>query len=832
MEPCLNWPGKSPVTPGGPAHPAAYHMLDVAAVAELIAPPELAPARREALILLTALHDLGKIGAGFRAMLETGATQPHGRHWEMTEVLLHHHEPLLSAALGGSRFVRWPLFAAVAGHHGRPPQMQNLQSPRILATIGAEALADSAGLIRGLLALWPAASLEGMTSAEAKALSWWLPGFIATADWVGSNPGWLQPCAAGPTLRDYLALARRQARRAVDAAGLLPPPPAQAPLFDFALRPMQAACAGIVLPDGPSLVVIEDETGTGKTEAALILAQRMMLAGKGRGLYIALPTTATADAMFPRARDAVRTMFAGPPTLTLAHGRAMMNRQYREMQAPRAAPTDEPVCTEWLADDRRRVLLGTVGVGTIDQALLAVLPTRFNTLRQYGLSAKILIVDEVHEMGAPYLAAELAQLLRAHRAQGGSAILLTATLPLAQRRALLAAWGEEGAPAGDSAIAYPALTVAGQPTQGGFPQKIGPRGIVEVRRLPAPDNAVALLAAAAVKGAACLWVRNAVDDAIAAVDALRAAGVDAMLLHARFALADRLRHEGAALARFGKDGTGRAGQVLVATQVVESSLDLDFDVMVSDLAPVAALVQRAGRLWRHMDRRPAPTRPVPAPLLHVIAPDPDLVEDDQWLHRVLDKGAWVYPIDLQWRTARALFDAGAIVAPTGLRALIEAVHGHGPPVPAPLAAAEIEREGRGYAESSQARRNVIVLEKGYRDGGASAPDTLYPTRLGCPTRALLLAVWEGAALRPYAGAGSESWQMSEVQVAAHRLAGLDLPDQTAPAIPALTAGWLDWQRETVTVCPMGPDGEICAGLRYDPSRGMLFPSGEDPAILP
>lgn len=819
-----DWPGKSPAEPGGIAHPAAWHMLDVGAVAErLIAPFGLPEGLRDALVLLAALHDLGKIGAGFRRMLAEGVAQPFGRHWEMTEVLLVHHDALLAPALGASHHVRNPLYAAAAGHHGRPPGLADLRSARIAAAIGPEALADSGDFIAAALALWPGASLAGLTSAEAKRLSWWLPGLVAAADWVGSNTAWFPAQPPGPEPAAYLAAARGRAARAVAEAGLDHPAPADGPLVDFALRPMQAACRDVALPDGPTLVVIEDETGAGKTEAALILAQRMLCAGKGRGVFVALPTTATADAMFARARGIVRRMFAGPPSLTLAHGRAALSAEWRDLRAPRAAPTDEPVCTEWLADDRRRALLGTVGVGTIDQALLAILPTRHNTLRGFGLSSKILIVDEVHEMGAPYLATELAQLLRLHRAAGGSAILLTATLPLDQRGALMAAWGAEDA--GDPA--YPALSVAGGAARRDLPQAVGPRGPVGVERLDSAEAAVALLTARAGAGAACLWVRNAVDDAMAGVEALRAAGIEADLLHARFTLADRLRHESAALARFGKDGAGRAGRVLVATQVVESSLDLDFDVMVSDLAPMASLIQRAGRLWRHMDRRPAATRPVPAPVLHVVAPDPAAVEDDQWLHRVLDKGAWVYPLDLQWRTARELFAAGQIVAPSGLRALIEAVHGDtAAPVPAPLEKAELHRIGLGYAEANQAGRNMIRLEAGFRDGGAAENDTDYPTRLGRPTRALMLAVEGLEGLQPYAAlTGVEGAQLSEVQAALSRLAGLDLPDPSDPRIAALTADWPDWRRKAVTVCPLGPDGAICAGLRYDPERGLVFEGG-------
>ncbi|MBL4556870.1 MAG: DEAD/DEAH box helicase [Rhodobacteraceae bacterium] len=176
------------------------------------------------------------------------------------------------------------------------------------------------------------------------------------------------------------------------------------------------------------LAIIEDETGAGKTEAALILAQRMLLAGKGRGLFVALPTMATADAMFRRTVQVVGKLFGMGATLTLAHGRAGLSVDFRDIVDAAVKSEDDATCSQWLSESRRRALLADVGVGTIDQALLAVLPVKFQTLRHFGLSSKILIVDEVHELGEPYIGAELEALLRMHKAAGGSAILLTATL--------------------------------------------------------------------------------------------------------------------------------------------------------------------------------------------------------------------------------------------------------------------------------------------------------------------------------------------------------------------------------------------------------------------
>lgn len=807
----VNWPGKS-AGPSGVEHPAAYHMLDVAAVAErLIAPFGFDESLRQALILLVALHDLGKVNAAFRAMLREGAMQLQGRHWEVSEVYLHRFNPLPVPRATHSAL----LYAAAAGHHGRPPGKDLARdADRMLKAAGAEAVQDAADLTVAMQALWPMAALADLGKDQARDLSWWLPGLVAAADWIGSNAEWFEPTAPTLDLPGYLALARQQAVSAVGAAGLASPPPGDAKLFDFDLRPMQAACAEIALTDGPMLAVIEDETGAGKTEAALILAQRMMLAGKGRGLFFALPTMATADAMFGRASAAVGKMFAGKPSVTLAHGRAGLSMLFRDLFERNMAGDGEIICSTWLADSRRRALLADVGVGTIDQALLSVLPTKFSTLRHFGLSSKILIVDEVHELGDPYLAVALKQLLLAHRRAGGSAILLTATLPLQQRAELLTIYAGVNAD-----TAYPALTVAQGEARGDFPQEVGARGPVRVQRLGDAAGAVALLAQKAAQGAACVWVRNAVDDGIAAVEALRAVGVQADLLHARFALGDRKRIEAAVIGRFGKDGQGRAGRVIVATQVIESSMDLDFDLMVSDLAPMASLIQRAGRLWRHMALRPQASRPVPAPVLYVVSPDPAVVDSARWLQGALDRGAYVYPQDVAWRTAERLFATGEIVAPTGLRALIEAVQEGEASLPEVLQPAEDERLGKGHAQANQGWRNTVNPNDGYRAGGGAADDAEYPTRLGQPQRVLVLARRAHGRLIPWID-GAEGWALSELTASAHRLDALALPDQSAAEIQAVRADWPDWKQ--AVLCPVGEDGAICEGLRYETDRGLIF----------
>lgn len=802
-----------------------------------------------ALICLVTLHDLGKISHSFRAMLRDGRSQSF-RHWEHSGALLGEHADLLGRKLNAAPEVLRVLCEAVAGHHGGPRISPDWQDrTRQSDEIGSQAHALIPQVIEWVTDLFPTASLSELSEQQANALSWKLNGLTIQSDWIGSNPEWFPPVSPVVPLGRYWADAQEKAVVAVTAAGLhrarVADRDPRGVLPEAArLHPMQQAVLNCSLPDGPMLSIIEDATGAGKTEAALMLAARMMQAGKARGCFFALPTMATANAMLPRLEAAADVFFDAAPSLALSHGRADLSAQFRDIRGRAVSnPESGPHCGPWLSDGRRKSLLADLGVGTLDQALLGVLPTRFNGLRLWALADRVLIVDEAHSYD-PYMQAQLERLLKMQASLGGSAIVLTATLPSPKKRAFEAAFqsglhgkprraGGRGMPLSQDAPApYPALsTVAsGRALTAVNPAPETVR-TVKVARIGAAEHAVGLIAEAAQRGAACIWVRNAVDDAIAAVDLLQAAGIRADLLHARFALCDRLHHEDRLQARFGKDGQGRAGQVLVATQVAEQSLDLDFDVMVSDIAPIGSLIQRAGRLWRHMAIRPAATRPVSGPCLTVLSPDPDAEVSDRWLHDVLDRGAYVYDPTVVWRSARVLFDAGQIAAPDGVRALIEAVEGDDPqPLPPGLQDAEFRHEGQDLIERQMARN--ILTEPGQAfDQDAMQKvwdDEAFPTRLGVPQVPLVLAVRSTDGLIPWAGDGpadplSDRWALSEVQIPLTRF-DADLLDQSTPDIAAIKQHWTEARQAHTWIAPVAEDGSICDGLRYDARLGMVFQS--------
>ena len=641
--------GKS--TEDGLGYPLICHMLDVAAVAWEILdrePPSSTEqysrdlgvdAARECVCALIALHDLGKASPAFQAKWDSGAerVRQHGLTWTarvgsaphgvVTEAGL----PELLSNRGWARRASSHVASAIGAHHGFRATRKDVRAARF-DSLGAEVwsevrdeLIDAIFSVLGVHETPTTDSLDGAAYMR-------LAGLTSFADWIGSDTRHFGPTGDAARIDEHFAESRDRARFALDRIGwtrrapLKPRSVPFADMFPFSPRPLQSVTSELVEDvDTPSLTLIEAPTGEGKTEAALFAYVQLQRAVGHRGLYVALPTMATGNAMFERvcafleACDRVQ-----PPDLQLLHGASFLNESFTELRIrdvwdDSTGAVDRNanvVAREWFTH-KKRALLSEYGVGTVDQALFSILNLKHQFVRLWGLSNRVVILDEIHAYDT-YTSGLLDILLRWLHALGSSAIVMSATLPPARRRELLATYGAIDVPPPP----YPHVTVV-------TPQRTATRSF-EVREMPeyslrsAPTDVldIARSLATAVESGGCLaCIVNTVQRAQDVYRALgdgkrienggvmcgkRVEGVDVYLFHARYPIEERHARENTILRLLGKESEDRPSRsVLIATQVVEQSLDLDFDVMYSDLSPIDLLLQRAGRLHRHDRPRPS-----------------------------------------------------------------------------------------------------------------------------------------------------------------------------------------------------------------------------------
>ena len=888
-------------------HLLTYHCLDVAAVgAEALSRlPALRSlfARRlglpeEHVVSWTsfwlALHDLGKFAESFQSQCPDVFMQLRGRLPNPAKPYTLRHDSLgmlfwnsvlrdtvIDGAWFGPRSEDladgldcWA--RACTGHHGQPPtegdswrQHFDPVHDRDAALAFVDAMRQhfiGPDLVAAIAALEPHAFLAASTE-----LSWWLAGLAVLADWLGSNTLFF-PYQDQPTpLADYWQQARGQAVTALDASGMLPPASAAAMPFNnlfgyiTTASPLQRWAAQTPLHDGPQIHLLEDVTGAGKTEAALMLTHRLLASGCADGFFIALPTMATANAMYGRIAQAYGRLFADVPSLVLAHGQRKLVEEFAATVLPADRPehdtrqlddTASARCSAWLADHNKRARLSPAGVGTIDQVLLAVLHSKHQSLRLLGLVRKVLVIDEVHACDV-YMQGVLVVLLTFHARAGGSAILLSATLPQRMKQGLLAAFAKGlQAPA-------PSATHAGYPLATSWPsgnaaalaqEEIATRPDVQrsvsVHSSSDVAEVVAAIAHALAAGQCVCWVRNTVADALAAFAEFqtRLPAEHLLLFHARFALRDRLDMEARVLGTFGKDSTAaqRAGRLLIATQVVEQSLDVDFDLLVTDLAPIDRVIQRAGRLRRH--RRTADGAPLldPAapdqrgtPWLWVLTPPWTDEPDARWYKAAFPKAAAVYAHHGQnWLTARAL-RTGSFTMPDDARHLIEGVFGSEADIPPGLDANAMAAEGKGFADLTQAQMNSLRLSQGYQRGGIDWwTEAKTPSRLGEASSTVTLARWVDGRLEPWVK-GAHGWAYSSLRMA-ERLIAATAPaaDVRQQAVLDATLAELPAQGRWAVLLPLAltPDGWVGEALaaprkgqaprrlawRYDTQTGLAL----------
>lgn len=718
-------PGRWGITlrPDEPSwHPLICHMIDVAMVAwrlwQYLLPPVVKEQMQASLGLadpehagrwiafFAGLHDLGKAspafafkwpGAAERLVAEgfrpPGERQsfPHGfiTAHRMREVLSRFGVPRSSAVAIGR---------AVGGHHGLFPDPQSME--RAVDYAGGKRWRDAQDDLAAVLAhVLMVDALPPPTGdlLQDGAFLIRLAGLTSVADWIGSHHDYFPFAGDGVRLSAYPRRARWQAMKALIDLGWFHRPERVEPrpfheLFSFLPNRLQSQVQEVAERlEGPSLVLLEYPMGGGKTEAALYLANTLQATAGQQGFYVALPTMATSNQMFTRVSQYLSNRFPDQPiNLQLLHGRADLNPSFaRLLHRGRGLP-DAPVigsgedgeanllAAEWFTH-KKQALLAPFGIGTIDQALLAALDTKHYFVRLFGLAGKVVVLDEVHAYDT-YMQSLLGKLLTWLAACGSSVILLSATLPASTRNHLLAAFrkGLGQSPQAELSVApYPRITWVSGSDAGSRQIEGAPSRTVVLRQFDAAgqDWMAALrdrLAAGGCAAVLCNTVGHAQETFLALQSYF--APEELMLFHARYPFDDRMALEQAVLERFGKRGDGRPHRmVCVATQVIEQSLDIDFDLMVSELAPVDLILQRSGRIWRHL--RPDRPAHLERPELWLLLPPTSEGGVPQW-DRATTR---VYEEHLLLRSYLVLRDLPALSIPEGVEELIEAVYQPAPP---------------------------------------------------------------------------------------------------------------------------------------------------------
>lgn len=817
------------------SYPVVCHLLDTAAVAgalwdvtltdeartriarRLGVPVEVC---RQWLSLWAGLHDIGKVSPPFQAMVpeaykvladdpayahKPGAERDKLRHdvaghWALTQILADWGYPQVRIP---SRSTHHQVAQLLGGHHGcfhiplEPKHLKNLEGwmPGLGGPGWAAQRREHAESVRRLVGGNAEVPVPAGTLPADVAVRF--VGLIVVADWLVSQESVIEgrlPAedfqAGEEELRSHWDTAVSEARGVVAAARL---GVARFPVrsfgeqFPFTPNDLQASLAEdlpqLTAGGGAGLLLVTAPTGDGKTEAALHAASLMARASGAGGLYFALPTMATADAMFGRVADFAEGNVDGDRALTLLHSMAWLSDAYAQAAGfasaseggPGATVSDGHTSTDaghWLRGGKRG-LLAPLGAGTIDQALTGVLPVRYNVLRLLGLSNKVFVVDEAHAYG-PWMHSLLVRLLEWLGAMGTPVVLLSATLAGRAATSLVEAY-RRGCGFGDPALVepvYPGWLYVDAGTGGvssprhvdtGRPRTVrlelksvgwdtggshdadgpgeGTRSQALIKQLEPvmAEGGCALVCCTTVAEAQRTYrlLQARFPEMAAEPDGL-------MLLHSRYPAQRRREITERCEAAFGKprsdDVPGRRPRraILVATQVVEQSLDLDFDLIVSDLAPLAQLLQRAGRCMRH-EREGRPDWVGSGPRLVVLEPTVN--------GRIVAPRTWgtVYDAALLQRTSVLLHEKepSGIAVPGDVQRLVDAVYASDFADRLPDAAADelrrqdAEREASELAEQQLATMTAVPPPTGLSNlaklsnaGLGLLDEALVTTRLG------------------------------------------------------------------------------------------------------
>lgn len=603
-------------------------------------------------ICTAALHDVGKVSPGFQLKICRENVRSHLP--QLAEHALENyctrHACISDAALNAflsENAGSGGLGAVVGFHHGRREDPGRDDSEVYGGPLWAQ---ERKAFIEHLCHVFGPVADSADLNPEV------LAGMVCVADWIGSDERFF-PNTGVASDSDLAA----RASEAVAACGWVAvginPGLSFEQLFGFAPHRLQREFVENV--DGPGLYVLEAPMGSGKTEAALYAAYRLMMSGANDGLYFALPTRLTSDRIHERVHAFLNQVAEGDTSVRLAHGYAWLRAFEHGGEALSGGK-------EWFSP-RKRALLMPFAVGTIDQALLSVVKVKHFFVRSFGLAGKVVILDEVHSYDL-YTGTLLDILVRRLLDMNCTVIVLSATLTRRRKNKLLSR-----PPSFEGGEAYPQASIETASGTRQVPLTRTANVEIGVEFRDSSDGDVASEAVGrALTGQCVICIANTVATAQRWYNEVKAAmpekAFDVGLLHSKFPGWRRDELESRWTRALGKPGPRPPGCVLVATQVVEQSVDLDADFMVSELAPTDMLLQRLGRLWRH--RRAE--RPCKGAAILIVTRDVDSAGSFEELIATLGKSnSRVYAPFVLWSTFQVWKDIYKLRTPDDIPTLLE-----------------------------------------------------------------------------------------------------------------------------------------------------------------
>ena len=697
-------------------HPLLYHLIDVGISAKTLWDDVLSPSTKEQLrsgfsgemteeetgnffAFLAATHDIGKTAPSFQQRHEpsfkrlekVGFIFPK-RHaadrvfhsaistWALKTLF---KDELKMDAYFARRFAH-----ALGGHHGVLSSTKSVERMDDFNK-GDEKWAEARlQLFRELQKVFnPPKGIELPENIEEmNMILTLLLGLTTTADWLGSDESFFDYEDRFFSAEEYAQKAKKYAKKALSVTGWSGgwQPDEERKSFGetFAYlnfeapRSVQKAVIDAAeATEKPTLLILEAPTGIGKTEAALFIADKWLQKEKGRGLYIAMPTQATSNQIFRRTLNFLKNRYPEEKiNIQLAHGQAQWNEDAKSLRPTAMGEGANDIEKKLRAESwflpSKKTLLAPFGVGTVDQALMGALQTRHFYLRLFGLANKVVIFDEVHAYDT-YMGKLFLRLLSWLRAIGTSVIVLSATLPEETRREMAEVFCQNPPIEGNQAQ-YPRVTLATSKKIETIELPPPDDRKIQLKEInPAPEEILKELEKQLAQGGCAAVICNTVQRAQDIYFALQGANFikkeKLTLFHSRFPPAWRKNIEEKVLGDFGKKGKRPKKAVVVATQVIEQSLDLDFDLMVSDLAPVDLLIQRIGRLHRH--KRDARPSGLVAPQMLIARPEGDSSAPD------FGSSGYIYAPFILWRSWLTLEGREELNLPSNTTELIETVYG-------------------------------------------------------------------------------------------------------------------------------------------------------------